>query len=95
MPSKYYSYLQAGTAVVSIMEKDSELSREVVSEHIGEAVAPGDKEGLCDALMNMADNLLEVRKAGERAAALYQERYQRKKTLERFTALVQSVLENG
>lgn len=95
MPSKYYSYLQAGTAVVSIMEKDSELSREVVSEHIGEAVAPGDKEGLCDALMNMADNLLEVRKAGERAAALYQERYQRKKTLEQFTALVQSVLENG
>ena len=94
MPSKYYSYLQAGTAIVSIMEPDSDLSREVVSENIGVVVSPGDVDGLCAAFIAMANNLPAVREAGARAAILYQDRYLRKQTLDRYTALVKSVLED-
>ena len=94
MPSKYYSYLQAGTAIVSIMEPDCELSREVEAQNLGAAVAPGDVEGLCAALQTMAEQLPAVHSAGARAAALYRARYQRDQTLDRYTALVRSVLED-
>ena len=93
MPSKYYSYLQAGTAIMSIMEPDAELSREVVSERIGIAVAPGDTNGLCAALISMAEDLPAVREAGMRAAALYRERYARGKALSRYVELIRNVLE--
>lgn len=94
MPSKYYSYLQAGAAIVSVMEPDSALSREVVAEQIGAAVSPGDVEGLCAVLTAMANDLPAVREAGARAAVLYRNRYLREQTLDRYTALVRSVLED-
>lgn len=93
MPSKYYSYLQAGTAVISIMEPESELSMEIVRENIGAAVAPGDVEDFCWILNSMADDLPAVRAAGERAAALYESKYQKKLAMERYTSLIRHMLE--
>lgn len=95
MPSKYYSYLQTGTAILSIMDPASDLSREVISERIGCAVAPCDTDGLCDALIAMAENLPAVREAGERSSALYRARYQREKILARYVELVRRVLEEA
>lgn len=95
MPSKYYSYLQAGAAILSIMDPTAELSREVISERIGCAVSPGDTEGLCTALIAMAENLPAVREAGERASELYRTRYQRENTLSRYVALIRGVLEEA
>ena len=92
MPSKYYSYLQAGKAVVSVMETDACLSREVVSEQIGAAVAPGDPEALCRALTAFAEHPDAVRAAGQRSAALYAARYDRALGTARYVALAQSVL---
>lgn len=93
MPSKYYSYLQAGSAVISIMEPESELSREVIREGIGATVSPGDSEGLCHILTKMADDKRAVRAAGDRAAALYRSCYQRKLAMERYASLIRHVLE--
>ena len=77
------------------MDPASDLSREVISERIGCAVAPGDTDGLCDALIAMAENLPAVREAGERSSALYRARYQREKTLARYVELVRRVLEEA
>lgn len=95
MPSKYYSYLQAGKAVVSIMEPEACLSREVVSERLGAAIAPGDVNGLCKTLTAMAEDLASVHAAGVRAALLYRERYARDIALARYVALVRQVLEEA
>ena len=92
MPSKYYSYLQAGKAVLSVMEPDACLAREVVSERIGAAVPPGDDAALCAALTAMAAAPEAVRAAGERARAIYAARYDRSLGTERYVALVRSVL---
>ena len=94
MPSKYYSYLQAGTALVTVMDPHSDMAREVVAEEIGAAVSPGDVDGLYAALTDMAENLPATREAGARAAALYRERYGREQTLARYTALIGSLLED-
>lgn len=95
MPSKYYSYLQAGTAVISVMDPHSDMACEVVAERLGASVSPGDVDGLCATLTNMADDITAVREAGARAAALYWKKYQRKITLDRYTALVRSILEDS
>ena len=94
MPSKYYSYLQAGAAVISIMDPDSELSQEVIRERIGAAITPGNTDQLFEVLTGMADDREAVREAGMRAAILYQTRYHRNLALRRYTSVIKSIMED-
>lgn len=74
-PSKYYSYLQGGHAVLGVVEKDSYLAKEINEEHIGFAVEVGDKDGLKDAILQMVEHRDETIKMGEKALCLYNNQY--------------------
>lgn len=74
-PSKYYSYLQGGKAVLAVVEEGSYLEEEIEREGIGRAVAIGDAKGLVQIICNMSLNCEKCRNMGEKALALYKRKY--------------------
>ena len=74
-PSKYYSYLQGGKAVLAVVEEGSYLEEEIEREGIGRAVAIGDAKGLVQIICNMSLNCEKCRDMGEKALVLYKRKY--------------------
>lgn len=91
-PSKYYSYLQGGHPVLAVVEPESYLAKEVASEHIGCTVEIGDGIALRDAITSMAENPEECCKMGERARKLYEERYSFENAMQKYTAMMNDVI---
>ena len=91
-PSKYYTYLYEGKPVISVMEKNSCISREVVKEKIGFAVENGDAAGFEEAVRFIQNHPEETRKMGERAGELYRRKYRYGLAMDKYKEVVESVL---
>ena len=92
-PSKYYSYLQGGHAVLGVVEKDSYLAKEINEEHIGFAVEVGDKDSLKDAILQMVEHRDETIKMGEKALWLYNNKYDYDIAMRTYKNMFSSVLD--
>ena len=91
-PSKYYSYLSIGSAVISIGELDSYLSKEVVEEKIGVSVKCGDAEKLADELLYLAAHRAETAEMGARARQLYLDKYDRRLSLKKYKNAINELI---
>lgn len=94
-PSKYYSYLQSGCAVLSVMEKDAYVSREVEERHVGYAVSNGDGKALADAVLTLRNNSETHGFMARNATELYREKYDKQIAMNRYSHLVESVVPSG
>ena len=91
-PSKYYSYLQGGKAVLAVVEEGSYLEEEIEREGIGQAVRIGDAEGLIKGILNMQRCSERTREMQIRAGRLYEQAYRLDKGLEKYRDIFQSLL---
>ena len=94
-PSKYLTYLYAGKPVVSIMETDAYISREVVSEGIGFAVENGHSEELEKIIRWLQEHPRETEKMGRKAAELYRRKYSFEAAMSKYKKVVDRVLKQG
>lgn len=69
VPSKFYGILAVGRPVIFIGAKDGELARLIDQHRLGSVVAPGDAEGLVNAIRTIDPEM------GRRGRALYLERF--------------------
>ena len=92
-PSKYYSYLRMGSAVISIGEKDSYLANEVRDENIGVAVECGDVQNLVKCIEYMSEHREETGQMGVRAKELYMREYDKEISLKKYKDCISAVLE--
>ena len=91
VPSKIYSSLAAGLAIVGIVGEESEVG-DIVEEHeCGFRVSQGDVEGLVLAIERLHGDrrLLEAMK--RRARRCFDENYARKDAIDRYLAVVRDV----
>ena len=91
-PSKYYSYLQGGKAVLAVVEEGSYLEEEIEREGIGQAVRIGDAEGLIKGILNMQRCSERTREMQIRAGRLYEQAYRLDKGLKKYRDIFQSLL---
>lgn len=91
-PSKFYSYLQGGHPVLTVTEKESYLAAEVEAEGVGCAVELGDAKGLARAIGDLAAEPQVCRRMGERARALYAEKYDYSTAMRRYHAVFEDIL---
>ena len=91
-PSKYYSYLQGGKAVLAVVEEGSYLEKEIEREGIGQAVRIGDAEGLTKGILNMQRCSERTHEMQIRAGRLYEQIYRLDKGLEKYRDIFQSLL---
>lgn len=92
-PSKYYSYLQGGQAVLAVVEKGSYLEEEVTREKIGCAVEVGNSKDLADKILFMLNNSDECREAGERAEQLYENMYAYGVAMDKYEDVIKKIVE--
>ena len=91
-PSKYYSYLCAGQAVVAVVDNDSYLMREICDESIGASVVQGEGRKLAEQLRTMAANPHETAQMGARARRLYEKQYSRASAMQKYRLLFKELL---
>lgn len=91
-PSKYYSYLQGGKAVIAIVEQGSYLAEEVAKEHVGVFVPVGDSTALAERLTSLENNRDELRKMGQKAARLYDTQYKIEIGLSKYHEMIKELL---
>src|SRR5690606_34166947 len=76
MPSRTYNILAAGKPILAIAEPESETDLVVKENEIGRTVAPGDKNGLIDAIRSLAgESPAELEAMGRRARAAAERDY--------------------
>lgn len=91
-PSKYYSYLQGGKAVLAVVAKGSYLEEEIERESIGQVVRIGDVEGLIKVILNMQRYSDCTREMQICAGRLYEQVYRLDKSLEKYDGVFLSLL---
>lgn len=92
-PSKYYSYLQGGQPVLTVVEKNSYLAKEVEEERIGHSVGIGDGEGLKDSIISMLENPKECKAMGKRAKKLYKDKYSYEVSMRKYERVMRKLTE--
>lgn len=91
-PSKYYSYLQAGKAVLAVVVEGSYLEEEIEREGIGQVVRIGDAEGLIKGILNMQRCKDRTYEMQIRASRLYKQTYRLDKGLEKYKSIFLGLL---
>lgn len=91
-PSKYYSYLQGGIPVISVVEKGSYLETEVNKEAIGKSVNVGDGPGLVKVITELASNKDLVNRMSDNAEKLYQDKYATEIGLSKYLSLIKGLI---
>ena len=91
-PSKYYSYLQGGKAVIAIVEQGSYLAEEVAKEHVGVFVPVGDSTALAERLTSLENTRDELREMGQKAARLYDTQYKIEIGLSKYHEMIEGLL---
>ena len=78
VPSKLYGILAAGRPVMFVGPPESEVARVVTEHEVGWAGRPGDSVGLARAIEAAASDPHATAVQGERARALFEERFERR-----------------
>ena len=90
-PSKYLTYLYAGKPIISVMDPDSCISREVVREKIGFAVPNGDTDAFIKAILWLQEHPEEAHAMGVRAGELYRRKYRYALAMEKYLEAIESL----
>jgi len=91
-PSRAYTFLSAGTAVITIMPTDAELARLITSEKCGWNVPTSDQ--LIPLLENLLENREEYIVRGHHAQKLYLDHYQESIIMNRYLKVIQDQMYN-
>jgi glycosyltransferase involved in cell wall biosynthesis len=91
VPSKYYGIAAAGRGAIVVASPEGELGSLVTREGGGVAVAPGDVEGLTEAIRALEADRPACAAMGKRARQTLEARFTKAASLERWERLLARV----
>ena len=92
VPSKVYGILAAGRPLIFIGDTDGDIVRVIERGQCGRVVRAGESTALRDALRNLAMEPEALAQMGARARRLLCEEYSLQRALERWVALIESLM---
>ncbi|MDF9743991.1 glycosyltransferase family 4 protein [Natrinema salsiterrestre] len=92
VPSKFYTALASGQAILAVATADSEIGRVVERTDCGVRVDPGDADGIEDAVRFWLANPDRVDEMGEAARAVFDSRYTREIAVEAYRDVVRALV---
>ncbi len=93
VPSKTYSYYQSGKPVIAIMDKNTDISKEICKNNAGLAVENGETEPLIEWLLSIVKDETQLVKMNKNVQKMFNNLYTKDLQLEKYVKLVYSVLE--
>jgi glycosyltransferase involved in cell wall biosynthesis len=91
VPSRFYNYLAAGKPVISVSEKECEISRVVGEENVGWVCEPGNGDELVRILRTAMEHEKERADMGRRARRIAEEKYGYSNAMERYLRVIADV----
>ena len=88
VPSKLYSSLAAGQAVLAIMNEGSEVGDIIREEHCGFRVDPGDVDGVAGVIRRFHDDPQLLASARENSRACFDARFSRPQAIESYSRVL-------
>jgi glycosyltransferase involved in cell wall biosynthesis len=94
VPSKTYNYLMAGKPVISIMDKNTDICRELVENNAGFSIEVGDVEGLVESIKFLKNEPKAGEIMGKNSEKLFLEKYTVQIGTKKYIELIKSVMED-
>jgi colanic acid biosynthesis glycosyl transferase WcaI len=91
VPSKTYSIMASGRAVIAAIDAGTEVTRLIEGAQCGVAVPPDDPEALTNALRKMLDNPADLRQLGERARGFVEQVASPASVARHYVAVIESL----
>ena len=92
-PCKFYGILASGRPVLLIARRSCDLAQLVLNEGCGLVVEPGEATELAQQLLEISQQPDRVRDMGERSLALYRQKFGLERSLTRYEAVLQELLQ--
>lgn len=93
VPSKTYSYMMAGKPIIAIMEKDSDIVRDLEEYNCGYSMEVGEYEKLVKAIEKLYSNDVSRKTMGENCKRLFLEKYTKEKCTKEYIDMMKNILE--
>ena len=94
-PCKFYGILASGRPVLLIARRNCDLAQLVLSAGCGLVVEPGEAAELAEQLLEFSQQTDRVRAMGERSLALYQGQFGLERSLARYEAVLQELVQQA
>ena len=94
-PCKFYGILASGRPVLLIARRSCDLAQLVLSAGCGLVVEPGEASELAEQLLEISQQTDRVRAMGERSLALYQRHFGLERSLARYEAVLQELVQQA
>lgn len=92
-PCKFYGILASGRPVLLIARRSCDLAQLVLNADCGLVVEPGEAAELAEHLLELSRQPHRVRAMGERSLALYERQFGLERSLARYEAVLQELLQ--
>ncbi|WEG73793.1 glycosyltransferase family 4 protein [Vagococcus intermedius] len=92
VPSKTYSYMMAGKTIVSIMNDETDIAKEVVGNNLGVHVSNGCSKELAEKLMFLANNNDFLLESGKNARERFLSKYTTEKCTKQYLEMIEEML---
>nr|WP_256924510.1 glycosyltransferase family 4 protein [Enterococcus sp. 10A9_DIV0425] len=93
VPSKTYSYYQSGKPVIAIMDKNTDVSKEIYKNNAGLAIENGEIEPLVEWLISLENDKTQLTTMSMNVQKMFKDSYTKDLLLEKYVDLVNLVLE--
>ncbi|WP_122645547.1 glycosyltransferase family 4 protein [Enterococcus mediterraneensis] len=93
VPSKTYSYYQAGKPVIAIMDENTDIALELKSYRAGISVKNEDEHGLVKLLLDINNDPSIIATMKKNITKLYEEKYKKDLQLKKYFNLINNLLE--
>lgn len=92
VPSKTYSYYQSGSPVISIMSKDTDISKEIQENNCGIAVENNESEVIIDWLLEVSDKPEKITIMRDNVLRLHEKKYLKNYQMEKYKDIITEIL---
>ena len=91
VPSKFYSSIAAGRAVIFIGDADGEIARDVARGACGVTVSADDAVGLADAIERLCDDAPACARMGANARAMFEAEFTQAMAMGKWRGVLEEV----
>lgn len=92
VPSKTYSYMQAGIPIIAIMDH-SDIVEDINQNNLGIAVENGESEKLAEYILKLKYNPELIIQMGKNSRKVFLEKYTKEKNTEKYISLIEKIIE--
>lgn len=93
VPSKTYSYMMAGKPIIAIMEKHSDISKDLIENEAGYSIEVGQVSELVNAIKELKNNRVKRELMGKNCRKVFLAKYTKEICTKQYVDMMRRVLE--